>query len=200
MRCVLALNGICDVPLKDLGDFFVGVDGGTKHLLGQGITPDLIVGDLDSLNEIPNGVEVLRFSPEKDEIDSELALIECQKRGAEEVVVACWRGERADMELALYMLLSRFPPLWMRLVSEKLEVFFVKGSLELKARKGEKWSVLPAGGGAVVTLGGFKYEIEERPMPPDRPFGVSNVAESDRVLIQTLEGGVVVFRWKENPS
>ena len=201
MRCLLALNGFCDLDLRKVDhDFLVGVDGGTKNILRAGMKPDLVVGDFDSFDGEVEGSEVLKFPEEKDEIDAELALRECFERGAEKVLVACWRGERADMELALYELLASFPPLSVELISRKLFVFYVEGRFELDAKAGEKWSILPIGGDAIVTLKGFKYEIDQRRMPVGKPYGVSNVALKEKVIVETREGGVLVFRWREEPS
>jgi thiamine pyrophosphokinase len=200
MRCLISLNGVCDVDLREYdADILVGVDGGTVHLLNAGLKPHMIVGDFDSFKGNVSGAEVVRFPEDKDEIDAELALRECFKKEVDEILVACWRGERADMEFALYNLLTNFPPLSVKLVSEKLVTFYLKGSKKLEAKKGEKWSIIPIGGDAVVTLKGFKYEIKEKIMPLGKPYGVSNIAKSDKVLVETKRGGVLIFRWMRKP-
>ena len=53
-RSVLFANG--DFPENDSltleeDDFLVAVDGGLRHLIQLGLTPQLLVGDLDSVNE-----------------------------------------------------------------------------------------------------------------------------------------------------
>ena len=77
---------------------------------------------------------------------------------------------------------------------------YLEGKHNLTARAGEKWSILPVGKSAIVTLKGFKYEISEKKMPHDKPYGVSNIALRNEVFIEAREGGVLVFRWKEEPS
>lgn len=201
MIYLLSLNGSCDLNLKDL-DFNVsiGVDGGTNHLLKAGLKPDIVIGDFDSFSGEVEGAERITYPVEKDEIDAELAIRESFKRGAQIVKITCWRGERADMEYALYLLLTAFPPLSVKLLSRKLEVVYISGKASFSAKVGEKWSILPIGGDAVVTLEGFKYEIFKKNMPHDKPYGVSNIALRDEVVIETKEGGVLVFRWKKEPS
>ncbi len=200
MRCLLSLNGLCDINLKEIDhDIAIGVDGGTAHLINAGISPDIVIGDFDSFKEKLQGVEELRFPADKDEIDAELALLECFKRGGTGATVTCWRGERADMEYALYLLLTRFPPMSVKLVAKKLIVFHVRGQMNLEANPGEVWSVLPVLGDAVVTLKGFKYEARDRVMPAWKPYGVSNVALERKVFLDVREGGVLVFRWVKKP-
>ena len=201
MVYLLSLNGVCDLDLREIDfDVSIGVDGGTRHLLKFGLKPDVIIGDFDSFLGEVKGSEKIVYPKEKDEIDAELAIREGFKRGATLVKIACWRGERADMEYALYLLLTAFPPLSVKLLSEKLEIVYLEGRANILAKIGEKWSILPIGGDAIVTLEGFKYEISEKRMPCDKPYGVSNVALKNEVFIDVKEGGVLVFRWKKKPS
>ena len=205
MDCVLALNGTCkrELLLEALESrenaLIIGVDGGTKHILNLGMKPDIVIGDMDSLSEDVD-VEKLVFPEDKYEIDAELALDECFRRGGKRVYVLCWRGERVDMEYALLLLLKKYGSLKVVLLEDGLEVVYVEGKAELEAKPGEKWSILPLGGSALVTLKGFKYEIDRWEMPPEKPYGVSNVALKEKVFIQTWDGGVVAIRWKKKPS
>jgi thiamine pyrophosphokinase len=65
------LHGLIHVS----NDYIICVDGGTRHLSGLGVKPDIIIGDLDSSGELPDGVEVLKFKSEKDETDTMLAVM-----------------------------------------------------------------------------------------------------------------------------
>lgn len=68
----------CDAKSK--GDLLIGVDRGALFLLQLGITPDLAIGDFDSLRNqelslIENRISDIRYSvPKKDWTDSELML------------------------------------------------------------------------------------------------------------------------------
>ena len=207
LKALLSLNGFCKSDfLKDLVEaedygVIIGVDSGTKNLLNAGITADLVVGDMDSLENLIHKIksEKIIYPKEKDEIDAELAIEYCKEKNLEEVNIVCWKGERVDMEYALLMLLSRYRQLWIKLLDEKSETFYIDGFAELEANSGEKWSILPIGGDATVTLKGFKYEIDRKLMPKDKPYGVSNIAEKNKVIVHIHEGGVVVVRWKKNP-
>ena len=65
-RIIIIANG--DLPnlekaralLRD-DDFIIAADGGTRHALALGRTPDIIIGDLDSL---PANFEVSKFVDE----------------------------------------------------------------------------------------------------------------------------------------
>lgn len=184
----------------------IAVDGGVKHFLRASLVPDMFVGDGDSVGESDlrklsgSNCEVFVFPKEKDEIDAELALRKAVEKGASEIDVFCWMGERLDMLLALIYLMGSF---YARITakSDKLIVGVASGEMELDAEPGEKWSILPIGGDAHgVTLKGFKYEIRERDMPWHSPYGVSNVAVSRRVKVNVERGKVAYFRWLKEPS
>lgn len=91
----------------------IAADGGALIAAELGLTPDLVVGDGDSLGEddlatlAARGVEVLRFPTEKDESDTELALREALARGAVSIVIlGAFGGARLDHALATIALLS----------------------------------------------------------------------------------------------
>ncbi|HBT39709.1 MAG: Thiamine diphosphokinase [Thermotoga sp. 50_1627] len=209
MRSALFLNGDCEdfegVDLEDY-DLVIAVDGGAKRFLKAGLVPDLFVGDGDSLDESDLnelralGCEVLLFPKEKDEIDTELALRKAIERGAKEIDIFCWTGERLDMLLALMYLMGSLN-IKVTAKSQKLIVGVVSREAELEANPNEKWSIIPIAGDAYgVTLKGFRYEIAHRDMPCEHPYGVSNIAISSRVKISVERGKVAYFRWLKKPS
>ena len=55
-------------------DFIIAADAGYRHLQALGIPPDMLIGDFDSLGEVPKGVELLRFPVMKDDTDLMLAV------------------------------------------------------------------------------------------------------------------------------
>ena len=56
----------------DSNDLIIAADGGLRHTEKLGITPDVILGDFDSLGHIPAGANV--FPVEKDDTDAMLAV------------------------------------------------------------------------------------------------------------------------------
>lgn len=181
--------------------YLIAVDGGADFLKELGITPDLFVGDMDSVSEETvkwlkkQNVPMKIYPEDKDETDLELALLEVKNFPAK---VFGWNGERVDMMLALFYLMSRFKEVYA--ISSKLEIGYVEKEKILEATPGEIWSILPLGEDAKgVSLEGFKYEIFKKDMKIDKPYGISNVAKSNKVRISVEKGGVIYFRWKRKP-
>ncbi len=50
-------------------DFVIAADAGLRYLEQVGIPADLVIGDFDTLEEIPTGANVVRLSCEKDDTD-----------------------------------------------------------------------------------------------------------------------------------
>jgi len=74
-------------------DLIVGADGGAARVLARGLTPDVVIGDMDSLDgrelDILAGrqVRLIQHPRAKDEADLELALSYAAGQGADEIVV-----------------------------------------------------------------------------------------------------------------
>ena len=72
-------RGFAPVP----GDLVLAADGGYRALYSLGYTPDLLLGDFDSLGDLPlpPDLPVLRFPARKDDTDTGLALRHGLDRG-----------------------------------------------------------------------------------------------------------------------
>src|SRR5579871_2998080 len=74
-------------------DMVIAADSGAATALHYGIVPAYIVGDLDSLDEQAladareRGSQVIPAQPEKDETDTELALLVALEHGATEIKI-----------------------------------------------------------------------------------------------------------------
>ena len=86
-------------------DLVIAADGGYRALKSHGVRVDLLIGDLDSLGEEPEGVELLRFPTVKDDTDSFLAYKEGVRRGYTEFRLYGCTGGREDHTFANYALL-----------------------------------------------------------------------------------------------
>ncbi|WP_244833214.1 thiamine diphosphokinase [Clostridium sp. BJN0001] len=83
-------------------EFIIAADKGMEAMNEYNIVPDVIVGDFDSvnpsiLNIMSKKVEnILKFPPEKDYTDTEIAVIECMKRGISKIYLFGATGTRVD--------------------------------------------------------------------------------------------------------
>lgn len=91
-------------PAKN--DFVIAADAGLRYLEQVGIPADLVIGDFDTLEEIPTGANVVRLSCEKDDTDMLAAVREGIKAGYKEFHIYGGTGGRIDHTLANLQVLA----------------------------------------------------------------------------------------------
>ncbi len=118
MLTLIFANGDLTEPpeLPDLlarADLIIAADGGANSCRCLGIIPDVLIGDLDSIDPAilkdfqVKAVAIHRHPPRKDATDLELALDFAMAQGAREVWLFGGLGGRWDMSLANVLLAAR---------------------------------------------------------------------------------------------
>jgi len=200
------LDGDYDDPAyfrgwAEAADMVVAADGGARFLLEQGVRPDVVVGDFDSLPAAAverleaAGVELVRHPVRKDRTDGEMAADEALRRGAGELVLAGALGA-LDHTLGHLAILWRLAARGVaaRLVAPRLtvRVFAAPDEARLDAPAGTRVSIVPSHGDALVTLEGFDYPLCRGVLPRDACRGLGNaVVATARILVH--EGVVAVL-------
>lgn len=97
----------CFAPVP--GDLVLAADGGYRALYSLGYTPDLLLGDFDSLGDLPlpPDLPVLRFPARKDDTDTGLALRHGLDRGYRDFALYGCAGGRVDHLLANLQSMAR---------------------------------------------------------------------------------------------
>jgi len=179
-------------------------DGGARHARRSGVIPDLIVGDMDSLEADLQGyfatrdVPFVRHSPRKDETDTWLALERAAAMGATEITILGAMGKRLDHTLANLglLLLGRERGISVTLRDEDCEVFVVAGRAVVRGEKGQTVSLFPLAGDARgVDLEGFEYPLTDAVLTMSRPRGISNRLLAPTGSISVKEGCLLVIHY-----
>lgn len=188
-------------PAGLTGGLVIAADGGYDRLGQWGITPDLAVGDFDSLGRVPQNVEVVRHPVRKDDTDMALAVQEGLKRGCTRFLLYGGLGGRLDHTLANLHLLAdlaaRGCPGF--LLGENTAATAVhNGALTFGAEYTGTLSLFAWGGPAAgVTLTGLLYPLENSTLTPERPLGVSNEFTGQKARV-CVTNGTLLALW--NPS
>jgi thiamine pyrophosphokinase len=85
-------------------NYIICADGGYIHARKLNLKPNVIIGDLDSIGEIPQDIEVLQFNAEKDETDTLLAVKLGIERGFKDFLIIGGLGGRLDHTYANFAL------------------------------------------------------------------------------------------------
>lgn len=181
-KCVIIGAGelFGDVKL-DTGDYLIAADGGLDHIKSLGLTPDVIIGDFDSVSnarEMPEGIEVIRHPVEKDETDSYLAYRLGYERGFREFHIFGGTGGREDHTFANYCLLLKAKNEGCNAFlygKDQISTVIKNEKMRIFGNPGASFSVFALGAIASgVTVKGAKYEADKVTLTPDFPLGVSN--------------------------
>ena len=179
-------------------------DGGARHLDAAGIVPDLIVGDMDSLDAArqadyeAKGCRIIRHSQRKDETDTELALREAFRMEPAEVWIWGALGHRVDHVLANISLLvqGKQKGIEVKLIDEWCEVFLIDRRTVLEGEAGQTVSLFPfAGPASGVTLTGFEFPLTKAVMEIGRPCGVSNRLIAEQGIVEVDSGCLLAVRY-----
>lgn len=188
----------CEMDAAGAFDAVIAVDAGYAHLEAIGRTPDLVVGDFDSLGYVPKGVRTVRFSADKDSSDMELAIKRAKTARHAALYVFGALGGRLDHTLANLQVLTAASEqgLTVCAIDMASAVFFVTGpdAFEAPARTSGTVSVF-AMSDRVEGLceRGLKWELDDVELTNRSSQGLSNELIGEPVLIGVDAGTIAVF-------
>lgn len=204
-------NGICYIVgagenygldfTPSANDFVIAADAGIRYLEECGINADLVIGDFDSLNDIPTHPNTMTLSPEKDDTDMLAAVREGIKAGYSDFHIYCGMGGRIDHTIANLQVLAYLSENGMR------GFLFGKDSI-ITTITNQKISFgeIPSGYISVfshtekaegVYLRGLKYELTDAVLTNTFPLGVSNEFIGKKSSISVGIGTLLVVFPKE---
>ncbi|MDL2205672.1 thiamine diphosphokinase [Eubacteriales bacterium OttesenSCG-928-N13] len=199
--CYIVGAGSFDVMhVPNANDFVIAADGGHSHLLRIGQPVDLLLGDFDSLDVLPNDVQLMRMPPEKDDTDTMLAVKLGLEKGFRRFAIYGGLGGRLDHTMANVQALSHLAMRDARgfLIGEGMVLTAVRdGELLIPAGKTGYISVFCMGDQATgVDLIGLRYPLHDATLTQDVPLGVSNEFTNKDALIRVRCGTLLVM-WYE---
>ena len=178
-------------------DYVIAADAGWLACRRAGIRPDLLLGDFDSLGQVPDFPSVERVPVEKDDTDVMLAVKKGLERGCRLFrIYGGMGGSRTDHTIAnlqtLAYLARHGAQGWLYGPGETYTAI-CNGSLTLPAREEGIVSVFCLGPDARdVTIQGAQYPLSNGVLTADFPLGVSNHFQGQPITIQVGEGLLLI--------
>lgn len=184
-------------PFFESATKIIAADGGARHLQEMQRAPDIVMGDLDSIDAVllrkwsNAGIEVIQYNAEKDETDLELALRYTAEHYTEQIIVFGGFGGRLDQSLSNVLLLAHpaFVSRQIKFVDRYQEAFLIKQDAELKGVPGDIISLVPLTEKVQISgTTGLKWELNNESLELGLTRGVSNVMISNEASIAIRSG------------
>jgi len=182
-------------------DYVICADGGTHHALALGITPHLVIGDMDSVTKDvvqrlkKADVPIELYPRNKNETDLELALKRTLEKGPSSILMIGTLGGRLDQTLGNISLLSdsRLATLDCRLDDGAEEVLFCRDSSRIEGRRGDVVSLIPWNGEVKgISTNGLRWPLRNEILYPEKTRGISNEM-LDAVAEVSIEAGLLLI-------
>ncbi|MBM4235380.1 MAG: thiamine diphosphokinase [Firmicutes bacterium] len=207
-RIVIIANGDLENPkfYRELlceDDYIICADGGSRHARTLGLTPDLIIGDLDSVDPLalPKAAdlkpEVISYPAEKDYSDLELAVGHAVKLKPQEIlIIGALGGSRVDHSLFNLMLLilpleAGIPA---RIIDHRQELVLIEDDITVECLPGSYVSLFPITAEVDgVTTEGLRYPLQKELLQHGSSRGLSNELIGDRGRVSISRGILLVI-------
>ena len=213
-KFILFLNGVYreeDLEYyKDLiGDkTSVAVDGGYDFFVQAGITPDYLIGDMDSIDKLestlPDTVAIFEFPVDKDLTDGHAALDFCMKEDFSSIdIVMPNVGEPDHFVGNLLLLFNKEVKKKIRekrsitLLSHHYEYRILDNSkLEIFDSIGDTFSIMPISKSIMLFLEGTKYDVKNLKIDIGETRGLRNTITTNEMMVKI--SGEAIFIRKKN--
>ena len=188
-------------------DHIICADGGTRHALALGLTPHLVIGDMDSINKSEwknfekSGVSVELFPQDKNETDLELAIHRALELDAKEIIIIGALGGRLDQTLGNIALLSTAPGSSrdIRIDDGVEEIFLCRDQAQVYGRSGDIVSLIPWGNPTHgVQTEGLKWTLRSESLYPEKTRGISNEMVREVANIKISSGLLLIVHTRQS--
>ena len=184
-----------NVTLPD-NAYIIAADSGYNTVKKLGFTPNITLGDFDSLKEKPICGEIVTVAAEKDDTDTMLAVKTALERGFNDISIVGAIGGRLDHTFANIQTLAYILRQggFGRLIGENDTVELLNaGEYSYERKDGMYISLFTYGEAAVLTSRGTKYDLTKHTLDNTFPLGVSNEITDDKCSIFVHKGQLLVI-------
>ena len=180
----------------DDSDYIIAADAGYKVCCDNDIIPDLVLGDFDSLGEVPKHPNVMELPVEKDDTDTMFAIkLGLEKGYRDFFLYGGLGGSRADHTVAnlqsLLFIAKKGGRGWIY-GSHHVWTLIRNSSVRLEG-EGNVAIFCPDGKAEGVSLKGLKYELDNAAITSDYPLGVSNCMDCSEAEISVTNGSLLIM-------
>ncbi len=204
-KCIILANG--KPPVKNvITNLFksgygtlICADGGANSAGKMGITPDYVIGDLDSIDEkylrLFSKKSIIKKIKRQNDTDVEKCIKFAVKKGYNEAVLIGVTGDRLDHTFCnLGIMLKFYDQIKLKIIAENSFLAVYSGKAELEAEINETISLYGFDQMTKITSRGLKYPLKDTALPFGKRESTSNVAVSKKITLNIKGGLIFVVR------
>jgi len=182
-------------------DFVIAADSGYDFLTRIDIKPNLIIGDMDSIQtklpETDNTIEIIKYPTDKDHSDLELAIKYSKERNFSDIIILGGIGTYIDHSLANILSIAAYSDknTVIRMITPDITIIPFCDRLVMSGYKGRRFSFFLIKSGDKTVFDGAAYNYKSQPL------SIMDFSLSNRIIQDTLEidlfggkGVIMVFR------
>lgn len=192
-------DSVAHYHLRD-ADIIICADKGAEYALRYKVVPDIIVGDMDSIDDTKLSFlkdSIIEISQkEKDYTDTHLAVMKALEKGADTITLICATGLRSDHAIANIRLLLYIDDNAAEgiIADDQNTIFLCTGETVFNNKKGTTVSLISLSENTEgINLEGFKYPLNNWYADLAWTTGISNEIVSDFARISISKGRLLVF-------
>ena len=178
----------------------IALDGASDFLKSAEVTPDAIIGDLDSIT--PRALTYFRKKNvtvrkiiNQDKTDLEKGLDYALKNKYVNISIIGFTGGRFDHSLNNLSILKRYyRKAKIKIYDNEFEIFLISKSAEFKCRKGDVVSLIPLPDAKGIRTEGLKYPLKNESLIFGRREGALNEASAGKVKITIRSGSLLILK------
>lgn len=172
-------------------------DGAADKLMSFGLTPQVIIGDLDSLSARARAQHrsVLIHDEDQESNDLTKAVRYCMEQGYRSVSILGATGLREDHTLGnISLMLEYFPGIEVKIISDFGSFFLVQSGEPVKSRAGEKVSIFSVDNRVRVSAKGLKYPLKDLQLSKWYTASLNEAVSDTFTLHFASDGPLIVYK------
>lgn len=185
---------------KDEEEYIIGVDKGSYNAISYGLTPNLSIGDFDSVTQDQfakikeHSQQLMTFESEKDLVDTELAIIEALKLKPQRIELYGMTGSRLDHFYVNMNLLQSvaLEGVDVHLIDEHNDIYVLDEGMHKIYKNAYTYLSIFAIEKSDITVSGTKYILEDYTLLPNDNMCISNEIIEEYALIETSDPILII--------
>ena len=197
MKNALIINGGLNSTKRDQldnYDFIVAVDSGAEHAYKLFLKPDLIIGDLDSIDEKTikraekDSIQILKYETNKNETDFELALKHVLDQSIKDITII--GGEYGEIDHLFSVLTVIISYQNDELISwiHGNQSIIIPNSKKIKIGNNVQFSILPFTDLKNLNISGAQWNLKNENIEFGKSFTLRNISIDKNIEVSVDDG------------